>query len=310
MSSSTRSLVRLDLAVTAFVLTFCALAWTAIEPVGAQGYSAGPPSPAMICGLTSESELNVLERSLSPPGGETETAGTPVTLSGDARSPVMFAVASSPALLSDPDIDGGPASAVPISSGPSPIYTYTFTLTKATATLGTIYWAASFSTANLVECAGQPQRTYVTHAHMLTVLPAPMPSSSPTPAPTPSPAVSPLVQVSIGVPNEVHLTHSSVIYRVRCTTNCSGEISARALVVRGHGKVGSAPTLDIASEPMSITTAAGGEEQFTHHYDNKSLRILRAIARTGDVLELRITVKVSGSSGNVVWAMQTIQLRT
>jgi hypothetical protein len=91
---------------------------------------------------TEAAELSTPHLAASPASGATAPAGAPVTFSGKAFSggsdyALTFSVASSPTLLSTPDIDSGPGSLQPGTS------TYTFTSTKATAVPGTIYWAAS-----------------------------------------------------------------------------------------------------------------------------------------------------------------------
>jgi len=124
-----------------------ALGWVVLGSVSpAQGYTAGPPEPWVICSGDGRASLSVLEAGLSPADGATVQAGSPVTFSGNSESVVTFAVASSQALLSSPDIDSGLGSAqpVPYSSGPPLINTYTFTSTKVAATLGIVYWDASF----------------------------------------------------------------------------------------------------------------------------------------------------------------------
>jgi len=90
------------------------------------------------CYFASRATMATLEVHLSPANGATVPAGTSVTFSGNSGVPVMFAVASSPALLSSPDIDSGVGSLQPGTSS------YAFTSTKATAIPGTIYWDASF----------------------------------------------------------------------------------------------------------------------------------------------------------------------
>lgn len=149
-----------------WLLTLSALGWI-LGPVG-QASGLATPSPSSICTSASRADQTALEASLYPADGATVQAGTPVTFSGNSASPVTFAVASSSALLSSPDLDSGLASVQPepASSGP-PLNT--FASTKATAAPGNIYWAASFSSAGLAECAGQPPATYTTHARTLTV---------------------------------------------------------------------------------------------------------------------------------------------
>jgi hypothetical protein len=111
-----------------------------------------------------------LEYSLTPANGATAQAGSTVSFSGRSAAPVTYAVASSMASLSQPDLDSGPGSAQPpTSAGESP--SYTFVSTKASATARTVYWTASFSDAGFADCAGEAPITYTTSARTLTVLP-------------------------------------------------------------------------------------------------------------------------------------------
>jgi hypothetical protein len=154
-------------------VVFSALGLAVLGSVGSASGSTGtPPAPWAICDGASVADLGVLETSLSPANGATVPAGTPVIFTGHSESTPTFALASSPALLSSPDIDSGFGSAQPqpSSSGPPVVNSYTFTSTKATATLGTIYWNVSFSNANIAECAGQSPATYTTAVRTLTVL--------------------------------------------------------------------------------------------------------------------------------------------
>src|ERR1700728_4720148 len=107
----------------------------------AQAYTA-KIEPGDECYAASQADLGALEARLGPSNGVTVQTGTPVTFSGYSGSPVTFAVASSPTLLSSPDIDGGIGTA-------QPEELYTFTSTKAVATPRTVYWDASFSDATL-----------------------------------------------------------------------------------------------------------------------------------------------------------------
>jgi hypothetical protein len=103
---------------------------------------------------------------LGPQDGSTVPAGTTLSFSGESgfNSPLTFVVASSPALLSSPDIDSGPGSE---QNG-----IYTFSSVKAAASPGrTIYWAASF-TRTLKGCEGPPV-TFTTPPRTLTILPLP-----------------------------------------------------------------------------------------------------------------------------------------
>ena len=132
----------------------------------ARGYVPTPPWVA--CFNASEANLISLESSLSPASNAFVQAGMPVTFSGSSGAPVAFAVASSPALLSSPDIDSGAGMLQPGTSS------YTFISTKATVTPGIlIYWDASFSNATLTACEGVTPTTYTTSVRTFTVVSPP-----------------------------------------------------------------------------------------------------------------------------------------
>jgi hypothetical protein len=156
-----------------WLVALSAVGWAALVSGGSASGSTANPSSWSICTSASQAALSALEANLSPSNGATVQAGTPVTFSGSSEAPVTFAIASSAALLSSPDIDSGfeTTQAELFSSGPPPSYTYTFTSTKATATPATDYWDASFSDATLAECAGQSPTIYTTPVRTLTVLP-------------------------------------------------------------------------------------------------------------------------------------------
>jgi hypothetical protein len=130
-------------------------------------HALGMP-PWLVCADSKEAaELSVPHIALpAPPNGATVLAGTPVTFSGEYGHALTFSVASSPALLSSPDIDSGLGSLQPGTS------LYTFTSTKATAIPRTIYWAASF-TFTPEDC--ESPSTFTTPVRTLTVV-----SPSPT----------------------------------------------------------------------------------------------------------------------------------
>jgi hypothetical protein len=311
MGPSTSAVVRVyPVAVRTFLVALGALTWLAVGSIAqTRAYTVGPPSPALICSSAGLADLGALENQLSPANGATVQAGTPIVFSGNSESPLTFAVASSPALLSSPDIDGGLASAQPqpYSSGPPVVNTYTFTSTKATATPGVVYWDASFSTASLAQCVGLAPYTDTTTPRTLTVLPAPAPIPTPAPAPAPTPPAPP-VHVSIGAPGRLHLTHPTVLYRIYCTRTCSGDTYYQALVLRRHQKTIRAPKLDLSPEPVSIPAAAGGNEQVAHPYSGRALRMFTSIIRSGGVVELQISVRVTDSSSNVAQAQRTARL--
>lgn len=147
------------LVVVASFVVLGALGLMAAEPVSpARGYTVGPPSPALICMMATIAATGALEARLAPPEGASVQAGTSVTFSGYSRAPVTFAVASSPALLSTPDIDGGPGAVQPENA-------YTFTSTKANTTPGTVYWDASFSSTRVSPNARVCRRRPMPRSH-------------------------------------------------------------------------------------------------------------------------------------------------
>jgi len=123
-------------------------------------------SPAEVCGAEARSN-EIVERGtklLNPAEGETVQVGTPMTFSaeGGAESPLTFEVASSPTLISDPDVDSGPGVREQLG------VPYSFTSSKATSVPRTIYWAVTF-TRVLRGCEGPPV-TFTTPVRSLTVV--------------------------------------------------------------------------------------------------------------------------------------------
>src|ERR1700686_284554 len=254
---------------------WCALVCAvALGAFPAPAYTVETPS-GIGCFNSSEAVKATLERSLSPAGGATVSAGAPVTFSGSSSSPVTFAAASSPGSLSNPDIDNGLGSAQPSSEQ---VPTYTFTSTKVAATARTVYWNASFSNAGLPACAGQEPMTYTTAVRTLTVLAGPSAplGPAPTPAPEPSPMPAP-VQVSISASGSFSIAHPTVGYRIHCTAICSGNTYYHVLVSRRHARAGHLAKLDVGPRPVSITTTSGGYEQFAHSYRGSTLRMLKGL---------------------------------
>jgi hypothetical protein len=138
-----------------------------VSALPAQAYTA-EISPGTICAFERSSNEIVEQHSklLGPANGATVAAGTAVAFSAESgfESPMTFTVASSPALLSSPDIAGGPGV-------PQPLSQYTFTSTEAAVTPRTIYWTASF-TRTLKDCE-EPPVTFTLPPRMFTVLPSP-----------------------------------------------------------------------------------------------------------------------------------------
>jgi hypothetical protein len=115
---------------------------------------------------------------LSPAEGATVVAGTPVTFfaRSSSETPMTFMIASSPALLSSPDIDGGLGTLLPPGYKTELLPSedkaeYWLTSTKASAIPRTIYWTASF-TRNLRSC-DEPPVTFTLPPRTLTVVPSP-----------------------------------------------------------------------------------------------------------------------------------------
>jgi len=149
------------------------IATGAVTAVSAHAYTAAPEE-WVFCRSEAIAARAVVENYLRPANGSTVVAGTPITFSSDSSQPLSFAIASSEALLSTPNVDSGPGSPGPPSPSAGAGQLYSFTSTKATATAGTVYWRASFSTATIPHCAGEA-RTETTAVRTLTVLP-PSPS--------------------------------------------------------------------------------------------------------------------------------------
>jgi hypothetical protein len=268
-------------------------------------------APWVICGLETGANEAVLEHTLSPPNGAVVSAGTPVTFSTRSQAPVTFAVASSAAALSSPDIDGGPGLAQPNpEAGSQPIYTYTFTSTKASATQGTVYWQASFSNATLTACVGLEPNIRRSAVRPLTVLPAPTRAPEIGAGPgrgaeaVPAPVKAGIVQF-----RGFHGAQPTVKYLIRCSASCSGDTYYEALVLHHHGKARRVAKLDFGPAAVSISAETGGSQVFAHRYSGASLRLLDSLIRAGGVVEIRISVKVTDTSANVVRAQSTARLR-
>jgi hypothetical protein len=138
-------------------LSACAI-MTAVSPA-----MALEPSKVSICEsgtLAAEGATRSLH--LEPTNGARVPAGTPVVFSVESlldHTPT-FSVASSPALLSSPDIDSGTG----VQSGAF----YKFTSTKASAVPRILYWTVSF-TFTVEDCEGPS--IFTTPVQTLTVAP-------------------------------------------------------------------------------------------------------------------------------------------
>jgi hypothetical protein len=150
----------------------------------------------------------------SPANGATVLVGTPVAFSGESGQALTFNVASSPALLSNPDIDSGPGS---LQAGTS---LYTFTSTRATATARTIYWDASFTFTP--EYCEKPS-IFKTVVHTLTVVSPPPKEEAPAKKTQEEPAVA---SVSLDGASVKMQSARRVAIKLTCTGTgaCSGNL--------------------------------------------------------------------------------------
>jgi len=204
---------------------------------------------------------------------------------------LTFAVASSPTSLSNPDIDSGLGSPVPFSeeAGPQTSFTYTFTSAAAAKTPGTVYWQASFSTSGIEPCAGSSPSIFRTAVRALTVVQAP-------------------VQVSIDGPSSFRGAHPTIVYGVDCSISCTGDTYYQAFALQRKSTARRVPSLDFGPTPVSITAGTAGNELFAWHYSGRALRTLDKIIRGGEIVEIKLSVKVADASGNVARAHETDRL--
>lgn len=154
------------------IATAMVIATGAVAAMSAHAYAIEPPSESALCWAEASSALAGVENFLGPANGSMVAAGTPITFSSNSSEPLSFAIASSEALLSTPNVDSGPGSPSPPPPNASGTQHYSFTSTKATATAGTVYWQASFSTAAMPHCADHVG-TEKTAVRTLTVLSPP-----------------------------------------------------------------------------------------------------------------------------------------
>lgn len=239
------------------------IATGAVAAVSAHAYTvAGQPSEANICYAAASTALAVVENSLSPANGSMVATGTPITFSSDSSQPLSFAIASSEALLSTPNVDSGPGSPSPPPPNAAGTQNYSFISTKATASAGTVYWQASFSTAAVPHCADYV-RTERTAVRTLTVL---APSSSEPEADAKkkqeeeaaatkkvqavSGSVS-LVGASINV-GGTH--HNQTAFRLTCTgtATCTGKLTLTVRRTNGKGQHKHTKTDTIGTATYSI----------------------------------------------------------
>jgi hypothetical protein len=254
-----------------------------------------PPPPYAICSSGAQTDEDVLVNSLTPAENATVPVGTPLTFSGDSSAPLTFAIATSPALLSNPDIDHGAGETQPANGSSS---TDSFTSITATAKPGTIYWSVSFSDSTLPECAGLTPETYTTPPRALTIAPTPESQAATPEAPSLTAAAAPApLQTELKLAaGDFGVQHPLVVYRVHCSSRCTGHAYCRAYTLERRRRTPGAPALDLSPAAISIA-APGGEQRVAHRYTGAALRVLRRLARADGRLELHCFLTVSTESG-------------
>ena len=242
----------------------------AVSAAPAQAYTA-EISPWALCSAAGSSALAVLEHSLTPSNEATVQAGALVTFSGKSKSSLTFAIASSPSLLSSPDIDSGLGAASPTEGS-----SYSFTSTKVAAAPRTVYWTASFSDADIPECAGLSATTLTTSVRTLTVFPAPPAVQTVPFSPPPSSSLAPSI-VSLAGTHVSVAGNGAVAVGLMCEGGglCAGRftLQAKQTVKRGHGKKRSrAVTIGTAS----FSIAVGEKGSVTVHLNSIGHTLLKA----------------------------------
>lgn len=215
----------------------------------AQAYEAKEVQPFAICSAEIRSnELLAQDISLGgPANGATVSAGTPVAFSGESsRRALTFSVASSPALVSSPDIDSGPGSLQPGTS------LYTFTSTKATATPRTIYWAASF-TLTPKDCEGPS--TFTTPVRTLTILVSPMEEAATKKSQKEEAAVTGTAYLNLDGSTIAVQSSGAAAVKLTCTgtgtSMCTGKLTL-TVKTKGKGRKKHSKTTTIATATFSI----------------------------------------------------------
>jgi hypothetical protein len=176
---------------------------------------------------------------------------------------------------------------------------YSFTSTKATARAGNVYWTASFSTAELPECAGQAPQTLTTRVRTLTVVPVP---------PVPLQEASPVaVEATISVARGFHLRHPVVAYGIHCTVTCSGTTDYEVVILRRHKRASRVSRLGRAPTAFAIGAADAGW-QFSERLGASAVHLLKRLLHERDKLAFQLTVSATDLSGEVMHAARTVPL--
>jgi hypothetical protein len=219
---------------------------------------------------------------LEPANGATVPAGTPVVFSAEESGQALtFSVASSPALLSSPDIDSGPGSQVGAFDG--------FTSTKATATPRTIYWTASFT---VTPDGCESPSTFTTSARTLTVVTSEAElaaakmrheeevaeKKSEEEAAAKQREAEVAAAGSVALDGVIAMVENSRQAAVRLTcadvATCTGELTLAANTTVGKGKTRHTKTEHIGTARFSI--AASGDATMRIALDTTGRALLRA----------------------------------
>jgi hypothetical protein len=288
------------------VATLATAALVAALASPANGYS--PPELSWAnCSGNIAALTTVLEVRAMPQQDANVTAGDSVRFSAPSELPLTFAVASSPALLANPNIDQG------LGQPSQPEHMQLFTSLKAAATAGTVYWQVSFEAAEVPECAGVSSGLISIPPRTLVVGPALVPAPVLVPAPllvpqekTPTP---PAADFSAAIrPSSVNTHHPTVAFRVRCTASCVGTVNYVPIATRSRRSIG-VPALSFGPHRISISSSSGGMESFSHRYTGVALREIESLLKDHHALAFRISASLTDASGNTAVAHATAQLR-
>jgi hypothetical protein len=247
-----------------------------VPAVSTQAYTVKPGEG---CGLAMEALEAATERGLAPSNGEEVPASMPLTLSAPSTGQsLIFSIASSPALLSTPDIDSGLGSLRPGASE------YTFSSTKATATPRTIYWDTSF-TVTPEDCEGP--RTFTTHVRSLVVVSSPASEEQAAADGQHGAETSATGVVSPdGLTIDVRSNREAAI-RLACTgaATCSGKLTLTTRDMTGANKKAQTKARTIATGAFSI--AAGKAASIKLALNKHGRTLLNAVrGRLGAMLTI------------------------
>lgn len=270
-------------------------------PALAAQASAAEVSPTIACDVERHSNeiVEKVAKLLSPADGATVVAGTPVTFSAESgvESPMTFMVASSPALLSSPDVGSGLGVSQPLAQ-------YTFTSTEVAAAPRTIYWTASF-TRTLHNCE-ESAVTFTLPARALTILPSPTEEAATNRKH--EEAGEPAGSVSLdGAIIKVQSTRK-VVVKLACTgmSACKGKLTMTTTSTKSddalRGKKASSATTTIGSARFLIPAGKTAGVRITLNTTGRAL--LKADHRR---LNTKLTIRAS-SPASTQTHTETVQL--